>query len=115
MIYIKLIDGVISGFYDSDIYLPDDSTLVEISKETHKDILENGFNFYDSETDSYILKDLLTDSEKKQIRINDIYASLDNIDKKSIRALREQNQTLIDEYESEAEILRTELRLLNGE
>ncbi len=51
--------------------------------------------------------------QEKQNRIIEIDNLLEKIDLKSIRAIREQNQSLLDEYEEEAVILRTERRLLN--
>ncbi len=51
--------------------------------------------------------------EKNTKRIIEIDNLLEKIDSKSIRAIREQNQSLLDEYEEEAVILRTERRLLN--
>lgn len=45
-------------------------------------------------------------------RRGEIIARLEQIDLKSIRALRENNATVIAEYESEASSLRTELRNL---
>ncbi len=51
---------------------------------------------------------------KKDLKIQEIYAKLDKIDLKSIRAIREKNQDLINEHENEAIILRQELSLLNA-
>ncbi|RXK01516.1 hypothetical protein CRV02_08380 [Arcobacter sp. CECT 8989] len=46
------------------------------------------------------------------IEVNKIKLELEEIDKKSIRALRENNQDLINQYEHEAENLRIQLRAL---
>lgn len=47
------------------------------------------------------------------IEVDKIKLQLEEIDKKSIRALRENNQDLINQYELEAENLRVQLRSLN--
>lgn len=56
-------------------------------------------------------QDLL--NQQKQQRKNEIYNLLDKIDLKSIRAIRENNTELIEQYENEAIELREELGVLN--
>ena len=51
--------------------------------------------------------------QEKQNRIKEIDNLLEKIDSKSIRAIREDNKTLLAEYEEEAVTLRAERRLLN--
>lgn len=45
----------------------------------------------------------------------EIYTELDTIDKKSVRALRENNEQLLKEYEQKAQELRKRLKELNNE
>jgi len=52
--------------------------------------------------------------QEKQNRIIEIDSLLEKIDLKSIRAIREDNKTLLSEYEEEVVILRAERGLLNG-
>lgn len=47
-----------------------------------------------------------------QPRVIEIYAELDGIDRKCIRALRENDTARITQYEQQAEALRVELRSL---
>lgn len=50
--------------------------------------------------------------KQTQPRVIEIYAELDNIDRKCIRALRENDTARITQYETQAEALRVELRSL---
>ena len=60
--------------------------------------------------DEYVLKTQdIIDKQYKEQRKNEILARLDEIDQKSIRAIRANDTDYIQAYENEAEALRKEL------
>jgi hypothetical protein len=66
--------------------------------------------------DEYVLKTQdIIDKQYKEQRTQEILARLDEIDQKSIRAIRSNDVDYIQAYEEEAETLRVELRGLNGD
>lgn len=57
----------------------------------------------------------LTDLELKAQEIASIKAELENLDLKSIRALRANEMSYLEKYESQAVILREQLKKLEGD
>ena len=75
------------------------------------EIKENSHNYKVNDTlDNLVLDQDKINLEQNEKRKNEIYEELEAIDKKSIRAIRESNQDLINQYENEAQLLRTELQ-----
>lgn len=66
-------------------------------------------NFIQSKSDSIDLVLI-----EKEYRKSTIFKDLENIDKKSIRALRTNDTSRLEDLEKQAEKLRQELRLLDG-
>ncbi len=50
--------------------------------------------------------------EREELKRN-IFAELDDIDRKSVRALRENNKELLERYETRAQELRTQLQSIS--
>lgn len=76
---------------------------------------KNGVIGYSVKTPCTECKDkqkVINDKNEKSKRIQDIKLELSEIDRKSIRALRANDQSYIDDYEGQAIALRTELNSL---
>lgn len=58
--------------------------------------------------------DLEIEEQSKQKRIIEIDIELEKLDLKSVRPLRENNQELITQYETDANVLREERSVLNA-
>uniref|UniRef100_UPI00404721E6 hypothetical protein n=1 Tax=Aliarcobacter sp. TaxID=2321116 RepID=UPI00404721E6 len=130
------IDGVsysnLSFFIASNIHAVHFDTELNIGEIEFKDKPNSkidNFNFseykriFDIEHSKQSLPDFHIWDDIKQVSVyspelendklkQDILSQLDFIDRKSIRAIREKNEELIQQYENEASVLRTELKLL---
>lgn len=98
-------DGV-SELYQPEVFT-DNRYQIEISEEVYNNYQAGRYLYQDGEL-------ILSPQYDKDIRITEIKQLLDELDLKSIRALRGGDTEYIERYESEAQALRNELRALCG-
>lgn len=96
----------ISELYQPEVFT-DNRYQIEISEEVYNNYQPNRYLYQDGE--------LITNPQyDKDVRIAEIKQALDELDLKSIRALRASDTEYLQRYESEAQTLRNELRALCG-
>lgn len=105
--YCWINNGLPNG--TSEMYQPevftDNRYQIEISEEVYNNYQPNRYLYQDGE--------LITNPQyDKDIRIAEIKQALEELDLKSIRALRASDTEYLERYESEAQALRNELRTL---
>ena len=98
-------DGV-SELYQPEVFT-DNRYQIEISEEVYNNYQNNKYYLQGKEL-------VINPQYDKDIRIAEIKQLLDELDLKSIRALRGGDTEYLERYESEAQTLRNELRTLCG-
>lgn len=98
-------DGT-SELYQPEVFTPD-RYQIEISEEVYNNYQPNRYLYQDGEL-------ILSPQYDKDVRITEIKQLLDELDLKSIRALRSNEEDYLQQYEEEAIALRNELRALCG-
>lgn len=96
-------DGV-SELYQPEVFT-DNRYQIEISEEVYNNYQPNRYLYQDGEL-------ILSPQYDKDVRIAEIKQALDELDLKSIRALRGGDTEYLQQYEEEAIALRNELREL---
>lgn len=101
------------GWYDPKIHKIIPSPNLQISDEEWQHAIDQNFNCIDTGTNSLFTKDFRSQIEIDQAAIDEhnapIYAALDKLDLKSIRAIRENDAARITALEAEATLLRVDL------
>ena len=95
-----------SELYQPEVFTPD-RYQIEISEEVYNSYQNNKYLYQGGEL-------VLNPQYDKDVRIAEIKQALDELDLKSIRALRANDTEYIEQYEEEAIALRNELRALCG-
>lgn len=98
-------DGV-SELYQPEVFT-DNRYQIEVSEEIYNNYQNNKYYLQGEEL-------VINPQYDKDIRITEIKQLLDELDLKSIRALRGGDTEYLERYESEARALRNELRALCG-
>lgn len=105
--YCWIDNGIPNGV--SELYQPevftDNRYQIEISEEVYNNYQAGRYLYQNGEL-------ILSPQYDKDIRIEEIKQLLDELDLKSIRAIRGGDTEYIEQYESEAQALRNELRTL---
>lgn len=95
----------------SELYQPeaftDNRYQIEVSEEVYNNYQADRYLYQDGEL-------VINPQYDKDIRIEEIKQLLDELDLKSIRALRASDTEYLQQYEEEAIALRNELRALAG-
>lgn len=94
----------VSELYQPEVFTPD-RYQIEISEEIYNNYQTGKYLYQDGEL-------VLNPQYDKDIRIEEIKQLLDELDLKSIRAIRANDTEYIEQYEAEAQALRSELRTL---
>ena len=102
--YAHIKDGKINGCGQC-ICLTEGVQNIEISQEVYQNISR-----YIWDGEEVVFNSDWEEEEYKKNRIKEILSRLDEIDLKSIRALRANDTVYLEMYEEEAEALRKELR-----
>ena len=98
-------DGI-SELYQPEVFTPD-RYQIEISEEVYNNYQANKYLYQNGEL-------VLNPQYDKDVRIEEIKTLLNELDLKSIRALRSNEEDYLQQYEEEAIALRNELRALIG-
>ena len=105
--YCWINNGIPDG--TSEMYQPevftDNRYQIEVSEEVYNNYQPNRYLYQDGEL-------VINPQYDKDIRIAEIKQLLDELDLKSIRALRSNEEDYLQQYEEEAIALRNELRTL---
>lgn len=96
----------VSELYQPEVFTPD-RYQIEISEEVYNNYQAGRYSYQDGEL-------VINPQYDKDVRIAEIKQALDELDLKSIRALRANDTEYIEQYEAEAQALRNELRALCG-
>lgn len=96
----------ISEMYQPEVFT-DNRYQIEISEEVYNNYQPNRYLYQDGEL-------VINPQYDKDVRITEIKQLLDELDLKSIRALRSNEEDYLQQYEEEAIALRNELRALCG-
>lgn len=96
-------DGT-SELYQSEVFT-DNRYQIEISEEVYNNYQAGKYLYQNGEL-------VINPQYDKDVRIVEIKQALDELDLKSIRALRANDTEYIEQYEAEAQALRNELRTL---
>ena len=99
----NLPDGV-SDLYQPEVFT-DNRYQIEISEEIYNNYQAGRYLYQDGEL-------VINPQYDKDVRITEIKQLLDELDLKSIRALRSNEEDYLQQYEEEAIALRNELRTL---
>lgn len=99
----------ILGWYSLDVHEIIPEPNIEVSEDTWQDALDNGYNCIDEATKTLKFKDFRTQEEIIEDHNTNILQQLEEIDKKSIRPLRDGDTVRVQALEDEAIALRSQL------